>query len=261
MAELYVAGGALAKGKHWCRGARQSIMAGMSRASNLHRLQEIDLGLDRARARLTDIERLLGDSEAVRDARTADERARAALGAGQTAVKDAEHAVASQRAKLETAERALYGGSVHHPKELQDLQADVESLKRYLVSLEDRLLADMLRLEELEASAGAAADALHLAEAGLQAERSSLTAEQEQLRTRSAALQEGREAALVGVAEKDLALYSRLRESMGGIALALLKDDSCGACGVGLSAAECQIVRNNPEPVRCHQCGRILYAG
>jgi predicted nucleic acid-binding Zn-ribbon protein len=48
---------------------------------------------------------------------------------------------------------------------------------------------------------------------------------------------------------------------MGGKALALLKDDSCGACGVGLSAAECQNVRNNPEPVRCHQCGRILYAG
>jgi predicted nucleic acid-binding Zn-ribbon protein len=48
---------------------------------------------------------------------------------------------------------------------------------------------------------------------------------------------------------------------MGGNALALLKDDSCSACGVGLSAAECQTVRNSPEPVRCHQCGRILYAG
>jgi hypothetical protein len=233
----------------------------VSRASSLYRLQELDLAIDRASARLAEIDRLLGGSASVRAARAADEKARAALQLGQAGVKEAEHGVAGQRAKLETAERALYGGSVHNPKELQDLQADVESLKRHLAVLEDRALETMMALEELEGAGSRAAEALASAETAQRTEHASLAVERQQLLARTSTLQAEREAALAGVAERDLALYSRLRESMGGNALALLRDDSCGACGVGLSAAECQTVRNRPEPVRCHQCGRILYAG
>ena len=234
---------------------------GVSHASSLYRLQELDLAIDRASARLAEIDRLLGGSAAVRAARAADQKARAALQLGQAGVKEAEHSVAGQRAKLETAERALYGGSVHNPKELQDLQADVESLKRHLAVLEDRALETMMALEELEGAGSRAAEALASAETAQRTEHASLAVERQQLLARTSTLQAEREAALAGVAERDLALYSRLRESMGGNALALLRDDSCGACGVGLSAAECQTVRNRPEPVRCHQCGRILYAG
>jgi len=233
----------------------------VSRASSLYRLQELDLAMDRARARLAEIDRLLGGSAAVRSVRAADEQARAALQLGQAAVKEAEHSAAGQRAKLETAERSLYGGSVRNPKELQDLQADVESLKRHLALLEDRTLETMMALEELEGAGRRAAQALASAETAQRTEHASLAGEREQLLARTNTLQGEREAALAGVAERDLALYSRLRDSMGGNALALLRDGSCGACGVGLSAAECQTVRNSPEPVRCHQCGRILYAG
>ncbi|MBM3120639.1 MAG: hypothetical protein FJZ97_00455 [Chloroflexi bacterium] len=233
----------------------------MSRASSLYRLQELDLANDRAHARLAEIDRLLRGSAAVSAARVADEKARADLQRGRASVKEAELSAAGQRAKLETAERSLYGGSVRNPKELQDLQADVESLKRHLAVLEDRALETMLALEELEGAGNRAAEALASAEAAQRTEHASLAGEREQLLARTNTLLAEREVALAGVAEKDLALYSRLRESMGGNALALLRDDSCGACGVGLSAAECQTVRNRPEPVRCHQCGRILYAG
>ena len=233
----------------------------MSRASSLYRLQEIDLALDRTRARLLEIDRLMTGSAAVHTARGGHEQSLAALRGGQAAVNDAEHDLASQRAKLEGAERSLYGGAVRNPKELQDLQADVESLRRHLASLEDRLLEAMLSLEELESTTRQAAEALSHAEATLLAEHASLAAERDQLQVRAETLHGEREAALAGVAEKDLALYARLRESMGGKALVLLKDDSCSACGVGLSASECQIVRNSAEPVRCHQCGRILHAG
>lgn len=261
MAELYVAAKALAKPLGFLERVRRTIIPVMSRSSSLHRLQEIDLALDRARARLAEIERLMLGSTAVHTARRSHEQALAALRGGQAAVKDAERDVATQRVKLEGAERSLYGGAVRNPKELQDLQADVESLKRHLATLEDRLLEAMLALEDLESIARQAAETLSHAEAGLLAEHASLTAERDQLQARAETLQGEREAALAGVAEKDLALYARLRESMGGKALVLLKDDSCSACGVGLSASECQIVRNSAEPVRCHQCGRILYAG
>ena len=233
----------------------------MSRVSSLHRLQEIDLSIDRARARLAEVEKLLGTSDTVRAARASHDQAHARLHAAEASVKDAELAAGTQRAKLENAERSLYGGGVHNPKELQGLQADVDSLRRHMSSLEDCLLEAMVALEDVEARARRAADQLSQAEAALVTEQASLAGERSQLQARLATLDTEREAALAGVAEKDLALYARLRDSMGGMALATLQDGSCGACGVGISAGERQTVRNSAELFRCPQCGRILYAG
>jgi uncharacterized protein len=233
----------------------------MSRVSSLHRLQEIDLSSDRSRARLAEIEQLLEEAEAVRAARVVHDQAQARLLAGQAAVKDAELAAATQRTKLENAERALYGGGVHNPKELQELQADVESLKRHLSSLEDRLLEAMVALEDVAGEAGRAEDELARAEAEQIGAQASLAGERTRVQARLAALEAEREAALSGVPEGDLALYARLRDSMGGLALATLQEGSCGACGVGISAAERQTVRGGSDLYRCPQCGRILYAG
>ncbi len=233
----------------------------MSRVSSIHRLQDLDLAIDRGRARLADIDRLLGVSDAVRAARAADEQAQAELRAAHANVKEAELTLGVQRSKLEHAEAALYGGAVHNPKELQDLQADVDSLKRYAAALEERLLEAMLALEEEETRARRTADGLSRSQASLQTEQSSLAAERGQVLVRLDTLATEREAAVAGVAEKDLALYARLRDSMGGMALAILKDGSCSACGVGISASESQTVRNSAELFRCPQCGRILYAG
>jgi predicted nucleic acid-binding Zn-ribbon protein len=233
----------------------------MSRVSSLHRLQEIDLSIDRGQARMAEIEKLLGTSDTVRTARSSHDQAQLQFLTAQAAVKDAELAAGTHRVKLETAERALYGGGVHNPKELQGLQADVESLKRHMLALEDRLLEAMLALEDAEAKARRSAAQLSQAEAALITEQASLAGERSQLVARLATLETEREAALAGVAEKDLALYARLRDSMGGMALAILQDGSCSACGVGISASERQTVRNSAELFRCPQCGRILYAG
>jgi len=233
----------------------------MSRVSSLYRLQEIDLSIDRARARLAEVEKLLGASDTVQAARASHDQGQVRLHAAQASVKDAELAAGTQRAKLENAERSLYGGGVHNPKELQGLQADVDSLRRHMSSLEDRLLEAMVALEDVEARARQAADQLSQAEAALVTEQASLAGECSQLQARLGTLETEREAALAGVAEKDLALYARLRDSMGGMALATLQDGSCGACGVGISAGERQTVRNSAEIFRCPQCGRILYAG
>jgi predicted nucleic acid-binding Zn-ribbon protein len=233
----------------------------MSRVSSLHRLQEIELSIDRGRARVAEVEKLLGASDAVREARAAHEQAQAGSRTAQATVRDAELAARTQRTKLENAERALYSGGVQNPKELQGLQADVESLKRHLSSLEDGLLEAMVALEDLEVRARRAEDQLAQAEGTQVTEQASLAGERTQLLARLATLETEREAALAGVAEKDLALYARLRESMGGRALATLQDGSCSACGVGIGAAERQTVRNSAELFRCPQCGRILYAG
>lgn len=233
----------------------------MSRASSLHRLQTLDSETDRCRERLAEIEFLLGGSKAVDDQRACLAEAAARLQAARSASKVAEHALASHRTKLEEAERALYGGSVRNPKELQDLQAEVDGFRRHLPTLEDHVLDAMVAVEEAELVHQAATDELDRL-LGLEASRNqALVEEQTGLRKQVERLQAEREAALGDVSPEDLATYSRLRETRGGLAVALLQDDTCGACGLTQSRSLGQTIRMGSELTRCKQCGRILYSG
>ena len=60
--------------------------------------------------------------------------------AAKTSLRVAEAEAEAQKIKIEHTEASLYGGSVHNPKELQDLQRDVASLKKHLTTLEERQL-------------------------------------------------------------------------------------------------------------------------
>lgn len=233
----------------------------MSRVSNLFRLQSVDQELDRCRSRLTGIAAALGDSAAVSSAQLRLDQAAVARQTTQLAAKDAELAAAGQRTKLNETERSLYGGSVRNPKELQDLQLEAESLQRHLAALEDKLLETMVELEDRERDHDVAAVDLAQAESAATAARNDLTREQAEVEARSVRLESEREVALAGVAPKDLALYTEMRESMGGRVVAVLHDGACGACGLALAASALQSVRNSAELFRCTQCGRILYSG
>lgn len=233
----------------------------MSRVSNLFRLQNVDQELDRCHKKLAEISDALADSAAEGSARLKLEEAAAARQAAQLAAKEDELAAASQRTKLNETERSLYGGSVRNPKELQDLQHEAESLQRHLATLEDKLLEMMVELEDREREYQIAADDLSRAEAAATSGRSDLKREQAEVEGRCARLESEREVALAGVAPKDLALYTEMRESMGGRVVAVLHDGACGACGLALAASALQSVRNSAELFRCTQCGRILYSG
>ena len=103
----------------------------MSRAHSLYRLQEIDLALNENNARLEEIEEILQDSGELQKAYEGLDQSVSILQETQSALKGAEHAVETQRSKIEETENELYGGMITNPKELQDLQMEAESLKRY----------------------------------------------------------------------------------------------------------------------------------
>ena len=147
------------------------------------------------------------------------------------------------------------------PKELAELQAEAESLKRHLDTLEDRYLEAMLSQDQVaadERQSQLAVDSLMSDRSTLHSE---LQAELGQIRDRLNDFEIEREAALVSVSEPDRATYERLRSRLGGIAVATLEEASCGACGLRVSASREQVVRAGVELVTCGQCGRVLYGG
>jgi predicted nucleic acid-binding Zn-ribbon protein len=234
----------------------------MSRAHSLFRLQEIDLALDKNMARLEAIKTILEDSEDVRKAKSTISVTGTTLESSQSALRSAEHKVETQRSKISETEKLLYGGSITNPKELQDLQMEAESLKRYLATLEDRLLDEMVALEQAELDHDAAQSVLENILSAKDTEHQQLREEQGSIERENQRLENSREAALVSVSEEDLKQYQKLREKQGGYAVAILEvDGSCSMCGLSLSASQQQLIRSGTQIDYCSQCKRILYAG
>lgn len=234
----------------------------MSRAHSLYRLQEIDLALDKNNARLEEIEEILQDSGELQKAYAALDQSVNILQETQSGLKGAEHAVETQRSKIEETENELYGGMITNPKELQDLQMEAESLKRYLSKLEDRLLDVMVDLEQAELDHETAQNIVTNLEQSRENAHRDLHAEQQHLEEENERLSGDREVALVSVSQEDLTLYEQIRMKQSGIVVAILEDDgSCSMCGLSLSASQQQVIRSGTHIEQCNQCRRILYAG
>jgi predicted nucleic acid-binding Zn-ribbon protein len=233
----------------------------MSRASSLYRLQQLDIELMSSHERVKEIQQILKDDKEVVRLRGIAENCEAVLKTAQIAHANARLEVDSQRDKIERTEKTLYGGFVQNPKELQERQQEAESLRRYLATLEDRLLEAMLHLDETQEAKDTADEALKGALENQAHQHKDLTLELESLITKINRLDAEREAALASVNEGDQALYETLLKRLSGRAIVLVHEGGCSACGLVLAHSVQQSIRSGTELIRCGQCGRILYAG
>jgi predicted nucleic acid-binding Zn-ribbon protein len=170
--------------------------------------------------------------------------------------------VAALAARIQEAEDTLYSGSVRAPKELTGLQEEIRSLRGRQAELEDREMALLEEIERderemaenraaLEASRSEAArleDALHAAQAEIDAELARLT--------------ERRHPMTSDIPAPVLVEYERLRTRprLAGRAAAPLAAGSCGGCHVKLPVMEYSRLKAEPEDVApcCSHCGRLL---
>lgn len=232
----------------------------MNAALGLYRLQQVDTQIDQIQARQKWIrETLQNDLEL----RAATERLAAAESHHKdaaSALKQSEAEVEKQRIKIEQAEASLYGGHVHNPKELQDLQKDVASLKRHLETLEERELEAMLAAETTEKELQIAQAGLERVKSNLGDQNRDLTKESESLDKNIERLNSERLAVITDIAKQNLSIYEQLRQQKRGIAITTLSDNSCGACGTTLTPSQQQSARSASQLFHCPTCGRILYA-
>jgi predicted nucleic acid-binding Zn-ribbon protein len=233
----------------------------MSEPFKLYRLQQIDSQIDQINNRLKAIETALNSDQTVRRAQKIVEQSQDALSREQKNLRSAEHDVHAQRVKIEQSESTLYGGKVRNPKELQDLQNEVASLKRYLSVLEDRLLEAMITVEAVDEKLQAELKLLENAQADSASEHKDLNQEKESLLTDLNRLEGQRTATISSIPEGDMQIYTQLRRTRSGIAVARIVDKCCSACGTTLNAALLHAARTPTQISRCDGCNRILYSG
>ena len=210
--------------------------------------------------------RSLPEVAAVEAAEEAERRFSADVVRAQTEVSDLGREVQRMEADVETVraretkdQRLLDSGSVS-PKELTNLQHELDSLKRRQSDLEDQELELMERLEVAES-------ALAVAQQGLEQARADRE-RAEQLRDDALAdIADGtkrheaaRAAVAGGLSAPLLSLYDRIRTQTGTTGAAMLRARACQGCRLELYGNELTAVRNaDPhEVVRCENCGRIL---
>ena len=174
-------------------------------------------------------------------------------------VKRLESDVETVRAREDKDQRLLDSGTVA-PKEMTNLQHELESLKRRQSDLEDQELELMERLEVAE-------KALADARAGL--EKAKADRERaEQLRDDALAdIADGtrkheaaRNEVAAGISAPLLTLYDRIRKQTGTSGAAPLRHRACQGCRIELYGNELAAARNaDPhEVLRCENCSRIL---
>jgi uncharacterized protein len=232
----------------------------MSAALGLYRLQQVDSQIDQIQARLKTIQQTLENDAALRAANEGFASAETRYRDAERVLKLSEAEVEKQRLKIEQTEASLYGGKVHNPKELQDLQKDVASLKRHLETLEERQLEAMIAAETAENELQAAKTDLDRVQSNVKEQNKDLAHEGEMLRKNLEPLNAERQAVVTDIASQALSVYDQLRKQKRGLAITTISENSCEACGTSLTPSLQQNARSASQLFHCPTCGRILYA-
>jgi predicted nucleic acid-binding Zn-ribbon protein len=230
----------------------------MTTAAELFALQETDLAIDSAMARLTEVESQLGETEELIEARQRVDQCRERVRPLQERQKGLDWEAEEVRGKAAAIENKLYGGTVRNPKELEDFQADLTSLRGQLSKREDALLEVMLELEEAEADVREAEATLAEVEESWKAQQASLEEARAMLKEEIEGLEAKRTRQVDGMDAAALSLYQVLRERRQGTAVAVVERGLCQGCRISLPMSIVQKARTGAGLVQCVSCERIL---
>jgi predicted nucleic acid-binding Zn-ribbon protein len=233
----------------------------VSRVSDLYRLQQIDTEIVLRGAQLAAINDQIANSPAMLQAQAGHKAAQDSLAATRKQAKTLDDENKSLTTKIKVEEERLYGGKVKNPRELKDLQAEIDALKHKRESLDEEQLAAMDAVEGAEKIEAASRANLATVEAARAGEVSDLIARRENLQSLISNLHDNRSSAVTNISSDDLTLYESLRKRKRGVAVAALANSSCKGCGESQSSSRIQIAKQEVEIARCANCERILYGG
>lgn len=227
-------------------------------------LQRIDSTTDRLNARRADL-----PEQHERDALVAERaQAQGVLGERETVLNELVHDQTRLEGEIEQIDtrneherKRLYSGEVQNPRELSNIQAELDALSRRKAHLEDQELEVMERREELDKEVGelrtsmTALDA-RIADATTRRDTATLEIDKE-----LSSLSSERAGIVPGLEREVLDLYEDLRAKYRGVAVGALDDGTCRACGLPLSPVALDQFKRSDEPfVRCENCRRLLIA-
>lgn len=230
----------------------------MSQARALYHVQEIELAIIDRRKRIKEIDAQLEDNAVVQQAQAELDDAQEKLDTILKQVKEVETQIESVTIKKKQTESRLYSGNVKNPKELQDMQAEIESLNRRQTTLDDKLLELMVERDEARDLRDLTEEEYNNIKQTWEAEHADLLNEKDQLTSESEQMMLDRKEALKVVQPDTMKEYNSLRTTKANRPVASLENKSCTVCGIEQNGAIISAVNKDDKLVKCQNCGRIL---
>ena len=229
----------------------------MSVTKQLYQLQDVDLEIESNGQALRQKNSQLGESPEVVKARTELASQRQHLEELKHQQLSVEWEIDDITSKITTLEQKLYDGKIKNPKELTNLQHEVESLKTRRNQAEDKALEIMDQVELTEGYVAIISNKFKNLETEWHDQQQHLNTDIQQLKTTLAHLEQKRRLILIEIDSQIVNLYQELR-GQKGTAVAKVDQGMCRGCRISLPTSELQRVRGG-SLVRCNSCGRILF--
>ncbi len=141
------------------------------------------------------------------------------------------------------------------------LQHEVQMAEDEIAKAEDRLLEQMVAGEEYDRRIKKAEAALKDVEAEVRVQRATIEENKAAAEKSLAEFTAERSAVVAEIPENLLDHYERIAHKHNGVALAEVRDEKCGACGMRVRPHVFQEMRRlgSDEMFHCETCTRILY--
>lgn len=174
--------------------------------------------------------------------------------------KRADAEVEQVRARKNRDQQQLDSGQVRSPKELENLQSEIQSLHRRQSVLEDAELEIMERLDDAQGKVAALVSERQKVGDRMQEVQSARDASWKQIDDEVESAQSERVVLIREIPVDLIALYEKIRADRGGIGAAALHQRRCEGCRLQLDTAELVRIRELPPNViiRHEECRRIL---
>ncbi len=230
----------------------------MSLVLDLLSLQALDDEAATAQLTLAEIERRLGADEALNASRRDFAAAEEHLAAAQKDQRRLDADIQGLSAKITPEETRLYSGSVTSPKELRNIQHEIDLLKQHRSQREDELLEVLSRVETAEQERSSTLRTVETHEMRRSQDVQALRQESARLNESLTRVQARRLNAQAAIDVRTLAVYDELRLRKGGRVVVRVSGQSCSGCRVQLPDTVRRRAMSTTQLAQCPNCERIL---
>lgn len=216
--------------------------------SQLHSVRARAAALDPGRAIQAKIDAL----QAKLDQATAEYQR---LHSEQTDLEIESKAIAAKIAKFD---KDLFGGAVVNPREVENIQKEIELLKRRQAQIDERLFELFDLIPPAESARKEAESEVDAAKAALQQHQKAVLAEKARLEAAYKELMAKRPEVLKQVPPNLLPRYEQILKKLGTAMSLITKEQTCEVCGMRQAEKTVESVKED-RIVPCESCHRILY--
>lgn len=231
----------------------------MSLAKKLYELQQIEQEIQQQQGILTEINFRLSENTLLLQAREELSRLKSHLDQKEKQQRDLEWQIDDLENNLKLLNTKLYGGTIKNPKELVNLEKEIEIFRSRIKQAEEDLLEVMAEIEKMRHKMNTSQEQLKKIETEWQAECKILSEKRAEVEVQLAELEQKRNDMVSRIDPQSLETYRNLILRKGQ-AVVKVEQGKCQGCHITLPVSEWHKVRAG-NLAHCSSCGRILFLG